>query len=200
MRFYAPCWQPAPLALHKLVVCTLYMKKLADKVLQQIKVSVLNKGTKRVAANIPAQATNAPRLQVILDLLVATGSPAGVRDQFEALVTSWVETFNARLADKVAGNKHTVLVDLYTAIEDQIAKPVKVRFDQCCYTCLLSCSCWRRLCRPCILTAWKLVQPMHCLSIHLLQVKPGNWWQTYFWADDIHPTPLGHTLMSQFAA
>ena len=99
---------------------------------------------------------------MILDLLVATGSPAGVRDQFEALVTSWVEIFNARLADKVAGNKHT-LVDFYTAIEDQIANPVKVRFDQCCYTCLLSCS-WRRLCWPCLLTTWKLVQPMHCLS------------------------------------
>ena len=156
---------------------------------------MLNKGAKRVAANIPGN-TNAPRLQVILDLLVATGSPAGVQDQFEALVTSWVE-INARLADKVAGNKHT-LVDFYTAIEDQIANPVKVWFDQCCYTCLLSCS-WRRLCWPCLLTTWKLVQPMHCLSIHL-QVKPSNWWQTYFWADDIHPTPLGHTVMSQFVA
>ena len=53
-----------------------------------IQVSVLNKGAKHVAANIPGN-TNAPCLQVILDLLVATGSPAGVRDQFEALVTSW---------------------------------------------------------------------------------------------------------------
>ena len=43
------------------------------------------------------------------------------------------------------------------------------------------------------------VQPMHGFSIHL-QVKPRNWWQTYFWADDIHPTPLGHTVMSKIVA
>jgi phospholipase/lecithinase/hemolysin len=173
----------------------LYMEKLADKFYDSIKVSALNKGAKRVTVVNMLGITNTPRLQLILDL-VATGSPAGVRDQFEALVTSWVETFNARLADKVAGNKHIVLVDLYTAFEDQIANPVKYGL-----TNVVTPAC------PVVgedsagLPTYNLET---CTADALFLNPPtgetGDWWQTYFWADDIHPTPLGHTLQSQIVA
>jgi outer membrane lipase/esterase len=113
-----------------------YMEKLADKLYDSIKVSALDKGAERVAVlNMPG-ITNTPRFQMVLSGIAAAAG-ATARAQSEALFKSWVETFNARLATKVAGDKRIVLVDFYTAFNDQIANPAQYGLTNVRYSLLV---------------------------------------------------------------
>ena len=93
----------------------LYMQALADRFHALIKTHALDRGATRIALlNMPG-ITNTPRFQAVLDGIAAAsgGGQAGAaaRAQSEALFKGWIETFNARLASKVAGDARVALVD-----------------------------------------------------------------------------------------
>ncbi len=87
----------------------------------------LAKGARRIALlNMPG-ITNTPRFQAVLDGIAAASgggaTGAAARAQSEALFKGWVEAFNARLAARFAGNSAVVVIDFYTAFNDQVANP-----------------------------------------------------------------------------
>ena len=175
-----------------------YMEKLADKLYDSIKVSALDKGAERVAVlNMPG-ITNTPRFQMVLSGIAAAAG-ATARAQSEALFKSWVETFNARLATKVAGDKRIVLVDFYTAFNDQIANPAQygltnVKTPACPATGVGSDGLPAYNFQTCTASALSAMTPPAGAT------GGANWWQTYAFSDGFHPTPYGYQLLSQLVA
>ena len=175
-----------------------YMEKLADKLYDSIKVSALDKGAERVAVlNMPG-ITNTPRFQMVLSGIAAAAG-ATARAQSEALFKSWVETFNARLATKVAGDKRIVLVDFYTAFNDQIANPAQygltnVKTPACPATGVGSDGLPTYNFQTCTASALSAMTPPAGAT------GGANWWQTYAFSDGFHPTPYGYQLLSQLVS
>jgi phospholipase/lecithinase/hemolysin len=175
-----------------------YMEKLADKFYDSIKASALDKGAERVALlNMPG-ITNTPRFQMVLSGIAAAAG-ATARAQSEALFKSWVETFNARLATKVAGDKRIVLVDFYTAFNDQIANPAQygltnVKTPACPMTGVGSDGLPTYNFQTCTASALSAMTPPAGAT------GGANWWQTYAFSDGFHPTPYGYQLLSQLVA
>ena len=175
-----------------------YMEKLADKFYDSIKTSALDKGAERVAVlNMPG-ITNTPRFQMVLGGIAAAAG-ATARAQSEALFKSWVETFNARLANKVAGDKRIVLVDFYTAFNDQIANPAQygltnVKTPACPATGVGSDGLPTYNFQTCTASALSAMTPPAGAT------GGANWWQTYAFSDGFHPTPYGYQLLSQLVS
>ena len=180
-----------------------YMVALADKFYASIKTSALDKGAERILLLNTPGITNTPRFQMVLGGIAAAygggATGAGARAQSEALFKSWVEAFNSRLATLVANDKRIVLVDFYTAFNDQIANPAQygltnVTTPACPITGMGS-------------DGLPLYNFQTCTAAALSAMTPpagatggSNWWQTYAFSDGFHPTPLGYQLMSQLVA
>jgi phospholipase/lecithinase/hemolysin len=180
-----------------------YMVALAEKFYGSIKTNALDKGAERILVLNTPGITNTPRFQMVLGGIAAAygggATGAGARAQSEALFKSWVEAFNSRLATLVANDKRIVLVDFYTAFNDQIANPAQygltnVTTPACPITGMGS-------------DGLPLYNFQTCTAAALSAMTPpagatggSNWWQTYAFSDGFHPTPLGYQLMSQLVA
>jgi outer membrane lipase/esterase len=180
-----------------------YMVALADKFYDSIKTNALDKGAERILVLNTPGITNTPRFQMVLGGIAAAygggATGAGARAQSEALFKSWVEAFNSRLATLVANDKRIVLVDFYTAFNDQITNPAQygltnVTTPACPITGMGS-------------DGLPLYNFQTCTAAALSAMTPpagatggSNWWQTYAFSDGFHPTPLGYQLMSQLVA
>ena len=180
-----------------------YMVALADKFYGSIKTNALDKPAERILVLNTPGITNTPRFQMVLGGIAAAygggATGAGARAQSEALFKSWVEAFNSRLATLVANDKRIVLVDFYTAFNDQIANPAQygltnVTTPACPITGMGS-------------DGLPLYNFQTCTAAALSAMTPpagatggSNWWQTYAFSDGFHPTPLGYQLMSQLVA
>ena len=180
-----------------------YMVALADKFYGSIKTNALDKGAERILVLNTPGITNTPRFQMVLGGIAAAygggATGAGARAQSEALFKSWVEAFNSRLATLVANDKRIVLVDFYTAFNDQIANPAQygltnVTTPACPITGMGS-------------DGLPLYNFQTCTAAALSAMTPpagatggSNWWQTYGFSDGFHPTPLGYQLLSQLVA
>ena len=187
----------------------LYMVALADMFYGSIKTTALDKGAEKVAVlNMPG-ITNTPRFQMALAGVAAAygGGTEGAtaRGQAEALFKSWVEAFNARLATNVAGDKRIVLVDFYTAFNDQIANPAQYGLTN---VTTPACPPVRNAQGQLVLSGGLPTynfQTCTAAALSAMTPPPGatggtNWWQTYAFSDGFHPTPLSYQLLSQLVA
>ena len=177
-----------------------YLSALADNFFNAIKTSALGKGAQRVVVlNMPA-ITNTPRFQMVLDGIAAAygGGAAGAtaRGQSEALFKSWIVAFNTELANKFAGNPNVVLVDFYTAFNDQIGMPAQfslqnVKTPACPITGTGADGLPTYSFPTCTDTALSLMTPPAGAT------GGANWWKSYAFSDGFHPTPYGHQLLAQ---
>ena len=187
----------------------LYMVALADMFYGSIKTTALDKGAVKVAVlNMPG-ITNTPRFQMALAGVAAAygGGTAGAtaRGQAEALFKSWVEAFNAKLATNVAGEKRIVLVDFYTAFNDQLANPAQYGLTN---VTTPACPPVRDAQGQLVLSGGLPTynfQTCTASALSAMTPPPGatggtNWWQTYAFSDGFHPTPLSYQLLSQLVA
>jgi phospholipase/lecithinase/hemolysin len=187
----------------------LYMVALADMFYGSIKTTALDKGAEKVAVlNMPG-ITNTPRFQMALAGVAAAygGGTAGAtaRGQAEALFKSWVEAFNAKLATNVAGEKRIVLVDFYTAFNDQLANPAQYGLTN---VTTPACPPVRDAQGQLILSGGLPTynfQTCTASALSAMTPPPGatggtNWWQTYAFSDGFHPSPLSYQLLSQLVA
>ena len=177
-----------------------YMRALADTFHGQITALALNKGAQKIVLLNAPGITNTPRFQFVLGGIAAAsgGGTAGAtaRAQSEALFKSWVEAFNAQLATKFAGNASVVLVDFYTAFNDQVAMPAQfglsnVTTPACPAVGRGSDGLPTYSFPTCTATALSAMTPPAGAS------GGANWWKTYAFSDSFHPTPYGHQLVAQ---
>jgi phospholipase/lecithinase/hemolysin len=191
-----------------------YMKALAGKFYGQIKTSVLDKGaTHVVLLNMPG-ITNTPRFQMVLDGIkaatvsgakaqgasdtAAEAAGAKARDDSEMLFKSWITAFNAELAGKVGGDDRVVLVDFYTAFNDQVTMPAQfglsnVKTPACPIVGVGSDGLPTYDFPTCTGTALSAAPQAGASG-------GADWWKSYAFSDGFHPTPYGHQLTQQLIA
>ena len=101
----------------------------------------------------------------------------------QGLMNTMVQQFNAQLAAAVAGMPEVLLVDAYTQGRDQVAHPA-----QYALTNVTTPAC----------DATKLALPtsLVCTANTLIAGDISG----YQFADDVHPTPFGYSLLARFVA
>ncbi len=188
-----------------------YMTALANKFSDQIQASVLGKGASKVVVmNMPG-ITNTPRFQLVLDSVAAataagakaqgadaaTAAAAGVkaRSDSEALFKSWISAYNTQLASRVGGDAKVLLVDFYTAFNDQIAMPeqfglTNVKTPACPISGVGSDGLPTYDFPTCTAAALSAKPPAGSTG-------GADWWKTYGFSDGFHPTLYGHQLTQQ---
>jgi outer membrane lipase/esterase len=179
-----------------------YMAALADSFYNLINTQALQRGAQRVVLlNMPG-ITNTPRFQLVLDSIAAAsgGGTAGAaaRAASESLFRGWVVAFNTQLATRFAGNDKVVIVDFYTAFNEQVAMPAQygltnARTPACPATGVGSDGLPTYTFQTCTSTALSAAPPTG--------VSGGaDWWKSYGFSDSFHPTPYGHQLTQQLIA
>jgi outer membrane lipase/esterase len=188
-----------------------YMTSLADKFYGQIKLSVLDKGAQYVVLmNMPG-ITNTPRFQMVLDSVAAAtkagamaqgaseaaATAAGVkaRADSDALFKSWIQAFNGQLASRVGTDARVILIDFYTAFNDQVAMPAQFGLSNAktpaCPIKRLGADGLPEYDFPtCTAAALSAAPPAGSTG-------GADWWKTYAFSDGFHPTPYGHQLTQQ---
>lgn len=168
-----------------------YMLGLAEKFANAITTYALDRGAQRIVIlNMPG-VTNTPRFQMVLGGIEAARGAQGRADA-EALFKSWIESFNARLAARFAGNSKVAIVDFYTTFNNWVANPAQysfanVRTPACPITGLGSDGLPTYTFPTCTSTALSAAPPAGVTT-------GAGWWKTYLFSDGFHPTPYGHQL------
>ena len=175
-----------------------YMAVLADRFHDAIETNALNKGAMRVAVlNMPA-IDKTPRLQQVLGGVTASAG-AAASAQVQGLLKAWLEAFNAQLDKRFAGNGKVVVVDFYTAFNDQVGNPAQFGLTNAKNT-----ACPVTSVGADGLPAYTFPA---CTAVALSAQTPpagttggADWWKTYAFSDSFHPTPYGHQLVSQLVS
>ena len=170
----------------------LYAKVLAFHFADSIETHALGKGARRVAVlNAPA-ITKTPRFQMVLGSIAqANGVEAAA--QAEALFDSWVQLFNAELAEDLAGDDRLVIIDFYSAMKDQVAHPAKYQLTNstapaCPATGVDSSGLPRYTFATCTAAS------LSAMAAPVGASGGADWWKSYGFADSFHPTPYFHQL------
>lgn len=142
---------------------------------QLIKSQVVAKGAKRV---------------LVLNLPDVAGTPfaRSLDTATRGLIDTMVQQFNAQLASQLAGVPEVRLGDAYTTSKDQVANPAAYGLSN-----VTGVACGpNALSDPPTANGTALV----CNASNKISADVSR----YQFADDVHPTPYGHQLLSQFAA
>lgn len=176
-----------------------YMAALADTFYNLINTQALQRGAQRVVLlNMPG-ITNTPRFQMVLDGIAAASgggsNGAAARAASETLFKSWVVAFNTQLATRFAGNDKVVIVDFYTAFNEQVAIPAQYGLTNastpaCPITGQGSDGLPTYSFATCTTAALSAAPPAGATG-------GANWWKTWAFSDGFHPTPYGHQLLAQ---
>jgi phospholipase/lecithinase/hemolysin len=163
----------------------LYMQEAADALADSITTNALDRGVPRVAVlNLP-DLTITPRFSSAFERLV---QEEGADDANAArnAVREAIDAFNVRLQGRLGSDPRVVLVDLRTAVADQVARAAEFGL-----TDALHAACPVMSTSSAGLPEWSL---QTCTSAALDAALPG--WKTWAFSDGFHPTPLGHKLLA----
>jgi outer membrane lipase/esterase len=157
-----------------------YMTALANTLFNDVKTRVLDKKATHVAILNMPDITITPLLQATLGTM-----PPNTASQIQALVRTWISTFNTQLKINIANDSRIALVDFYTDFQDQVSKPtdyglVNVTTPVC--TVVKSADLGNF---PCFST-----------ELDELPGKTPGWWKAHAFSDGFHPTPFGHSLLA----
>jgi outer membrane lipase/esterase len=192
----------------------LYMQKMASQVVASIQSNMLARGATRVAVLNVLDVTYTPKFQLAL-AAVAQANGATAASNFRALVQDWVQAYNTQLTADVAAlnTNKVVIVDFYTNFTAEMNDPAQygltnVSATVCdelysastsTTTTVVTAGTTSLATAPtipgiCTTTAASALTPQHSA------VNGADWWKTYLFADNFHPTPYGHQLLAQLVA
>lgn len=147
----------------------------ADKLAELVQTQLVAKGAKQI---------------LVLNLPDISQTPFGVAQGATAqgLISTMVQTFNQHLAAGLSGVSGVRLADAYTENRAQFANPAQYGVST-----MSAVACGpNALSNPSTANGTALV----CNASNLAASDVSG----YFFADYVHPTPLGHKLLSQFVA
>jgi phospholipase/lecithinase/hemolysin len=153
--------------------------------------------TKVVVVNVP-DVTTTPRFAAILAQVEATSGTAK-RDATQAIARSWLLAYNTALAQGLAGT-NVQLFDLYAEGTRVTNNPAQYNL-----TNVTTPACPKVAGGTDSLGTATLNLPATvaaCNTANLSANIPvgetsANWWQSYGYADNFHPTPALHKLIGQ---
>ena len=183
-----------------------YMNALAAEFYTSVQTNVLsnalNSGTPRtVILNIPDVLVT-PRFQLVLSAVSASagGGAAGAAKKaaVSQVVGLWINAFNSKLATLASANSNVAVVDFYSSLDDEVANPTQygltnVATPACPATGVDASGLPTYTFSTCTDTY---------LSANPQSGATGgaDWWKTYAFADNFHPTPYGHQLLAQLVS
>lgn len=163
----------------------LYMQEAADALADAITTHALDRGAPRVAVlNIP-DLTITPRFGAAFERLVRE---EGADDAAAArtVVQKAIAAFNERLHGRLGSDPRVVLVDVRTAVDEQIAHAARFGLSDASHA-----ACPVTGTNSSGLPEWTL---QTCTSAALDATVPA--WKTWAFSDGFHPTPAGHRLLA----
>jgi outer membrane lipase/esterase len=191
-----------------------YMTRLAQTLVASIKTQALDKGVQRVVVLNTLDVTRTPRLQAVLSTLDATQAA-----QLQALFRAWVQAYNAALNTAVAAHGGKIaVVDLFTAFNDQLDNPAQYGLTNTtstvCFETFNAAGGTKTGSSSVVApgtiglgdTNVSVSVPQTCNDAYASSITPTqnatgtDWWKTYVFADNFHPTPYGHQLLAQLVA
>ncbi len=156
-----------------------YMNALADLFANTVRDQLLANGARRVViANVP-NITQTPRMAGVLATIADPTVRTGVRDFGLALVN----TFNNQLATRFQSESRVAVYDLMKSLDAWISDPPPEFTIANTPACPASAPGKYSIstCSAALLS-----------SAEIAGGRPANWWETYLFSDDFHPTPRGH--------
>ena len=171
----------------------LYMKALATHFAQAIDEHVVDRGAERVVVLNMPDVTLTPKLGFILGQLdEATAA------QLRGIFGSWVQAFNATLAEAFKDDENVTVADFAATLNDQVTNPAKYGLTNVSTP-------------ACPVTGADASGPTYdlptCTAAGLSATTPpdgatggADWWKTYIFSDNFHPTPYGHELLADLVA
>ena len=176
-----------------------YAQQIGATMAASIKANVVAKGVSKVVVVNSTDITTTPRFQIVLAAVAAAGGTAQ-RDAVQGAVRAWTQALNAKLAADLAGT-NVQIFDLYaegakiTATPSQFAL-TNITTPACPKVAggLDSATGQASLSQPATVVA--------CNSASMSASIPvgetsANWWKSYAFSDNFHPTPALHQLIGQ---
>ena len=114
-----------------------------------------------------------------------------------AIFNGWLTAYNSELAARFAGNPNVVIVDFYTAFNDQVAAPAQysltnVMTPVCPVTGQGSDGLATYTFPTCTAASLSATTPPAGAS------GGSDWWKTWLFSESFQPTPSGHDLLARY--
>jgi outer membrane lipase/esterase len=189
-----------------------YMKALADMLVTAVKDNALDNGATRVVMLNTLDVTLTPKFQAVLAGIAAGSGGQAQADQIQALARAWIQAYNTQLAADVAPYASKVaIVDFYTNFNAQLGDLSQYGLSNSTSTVCDQAYAASTTYTPTLVTAGttSLATPAVvgiCTDSYASSITPtesggtSDWWKTYVFADNFHPTPYGHQLLGQLVA
>lgn len=176
-----------------------YAQALARTLVAAINTNVLSKGVKKVVVVNSVDFTTTPRFQAVLGG-VAAASGAAQAEAVQGMVRAWIQTFNAGLAQGLVGTGVQVF-DFYAEGNRIVVNPAQFSLTNittpACPTVaggVDTVTGQASLSYP--VTAAACNSASMSASIPVGETSP-DWWKSYAFSDNFHPTPQLHQLIAQ---
>lgn len=168
----------------------LYMAALADRLVDTIQTQVLDKGVHRVVVINAPDITRTPRFTAVLAAVSASAGEQAAA-QVVAAARAWLDAFNGRLAQRLAGNNRVALVDFRGELDKWLNNPSAYGLTN---TTTPACPATGTDAQG--LPTYNLAT---CSETVLAANPPAgasaSWWNTYVFSDNFHGTPRTNELM-----
>ncbi len=176
-----------------------YAQQIGATMAASVKANVVSKGVSKVVVVNVTDITTTPRFQLVLASVAASAGTAQ-RDAVQSAVRAWTQALNKKLADDLAGT-NVQIFDLYTEGARITATPA-----QFALTNITTPACPKvaggldSTTGQASLSLTPTV--MACNSASMSATIPvgetsANWWKSYAFSDNFHPTPALHQLIAQ---
>ncbi|MEO7107179.1 MAG: SGNH/GDSL hydrolase family protein [Rhodoferax sp.] len=178
---------------------SVYVQALAQSLAQSINDKIVAKGVRKVIVVNAVDITTTPIFGGVMSAVGAAPGSAQ-RAAVQTSVQTWTNLFNATLARGLTSNS-VLVVDLNTQFTQFLAQPVQYGLTN---TTTPACpKVEGGLDNAGLASLSQTATVLACntsnMSAHIpVGETSPNWWQTYAFADDLHPTPALHGLIGTY--
>jgi phospholipase/lecithinase/hemolysin len=175
-----------------------YAQAVGSTLAASIKANVVAKGVNKIVVVNSTDITVTPRFQAVLGA-VASASGSAQRDAVQAAVRAWTQALNAALAQGLAGT-NVQLYDLYT--QGALITNNPTQFGLTNITTPACPKVTGGISNVGLAALDFAPTVAACNSASMSANIPvgetsANWWKSYAFADQFHPTPALHQLIGQ---
>jgi phospholipase/lecithinase/hemolysin len=175
-----------------------YAQAIGTTLAASVKANVVAKGVNKIVVVNSTDITVTPRFQAVLAAVAAAGGSAQ-RDAVQGAVRAWTQALNSALAAGLAGT-NVQLYDLYTEGAKITANPA-----QFALTNITTPACPKVTGGISSVGLAALDFPATVAACNSASMSANipvgetstNWWKSYAFADQFHPTPALHQLIGQ---
>ena len=186
---------------------TIYMQELAKALVASVRANALDKNARRVLILNTLDVTRTPRFEATLAGIAASG-PSGPAQAaaVRGLVQTWINAYNTALANEIESLQGRVeLFDAFTVFNALFDEPEEFGLTNLAQTVCDETNAQANTYTPTLTTAGNTSLNdagvrASCTDTNASSITPSvgtgtDWWTTYLFSDNFHPTPLGHEVL-----